>query len=263
MLTLADFRSALDKLELEKRPAIVHASLRAFDDIRGGAKTVLGALLGSVSRLMMPTFTYKTMIIPDVGPPNNGLDYGKKTDLNRMAIPFQHNMPADRLVGALSETLRSQPNTIRSAHPILSFAGIHVEDVLSTQTLYSPFAPIGRLADQEGWVLLLGVNHTSNTSIHYAEKMAGRHQFVRWALMRDRIVECPGYPGCSDGFEDIRPELAEVSRRVQIGSGFIEAIPLQPLLQAVEYRIKEEPLSLLCKRDECERCDAVRAVVGE
>ena len=261
MLTTADFRSALDSLELKNRPAIAHASLRSFGELRGGAEMVLEALLSSVSGLVMPAFTYKTMVIPDVGPPNNGLAYGTKTDLNRMAIPFRHDMPTDRLIGVLAETMRNKPKAMRTAHPLLSFAGIHVNDVLTTQTIYNPFAPIGKLADQNGWVLLLGVDHTSNTSIHYAEKLAGRHQFVRWALMRKRIVECPGYPGCSEGFEAIRPKLQEVTRRASLGNSFIEAIPLNPLLQAVESMIRQNPLALLCQRDVCERCDAVRGSV--
>jgi aminoglycoside 3-N-acetyltransferase len=262
MLTFKDFQSALESLELGKKPGIVHASVKSFGEIQGSVETVLGALLLSLDGLLVPTFTYKTMITPEVGPPNNGLTYGRHLDLNRMAIPFRRNMRSDRLVGILPEKLRTYPGAMRTAHPILSFAGVGVNDALNAQTLYDPFAPIGMLAERDGWVLLLGVDHTVNTSIHYAEKLAGRRQFMRWALTRKRIVECPGFPGCSDGFEAIRPEFEDVSRSVYISDGFIEAIPLQALLQAVEARIKENPLALLCQRDECERCDAVRISAG-
>jgi aminoglycoside 3-N-acetyltransferase len=260
MLTIEHFNSALASLELEKKPAIAHASLKSFGIISGGAETVLGALLAAVSGLVMPAFAYKTMLIPEVGPPNNGLDYGRQRDLNLMAEPFRYDMPVDPLIGALPETLRRYPGALRTAHPILSFAGVNANDALATQTVYDPFAPIGWLAEHDGWVLLLGVNHTVNTSIHYAEKLAGRRQFVRWALTRKRILECPGFPGCSDGFEDIRPDIEHLTRRVEVREGFIEAIPLRPLLQAVETRIKKKPLALLCQRDECQRCDAVRVI---
>jgi len=258
VLTFEDFKSALDSLELGKKPGIAHASIKSFGEIQGGVEPVLGALLSTLDGLLVPTFTYKTMITPEVGPPNNGLTYGMHRDLNRMAEPFHRSMPADRLMGILPETLRTYPGAMRTAHPILSFAGVDVKDALDTQTLYDPFAPIGALAEQDGWVILLGVDHTVNTSIHYAEKLSGRRQFVRWALLKKRIIACPGFPGCSDGFEDIRPDLEDVSRYIQIGEGFIEAIPLQVLLQIVQTRIKENPLALLCSRDECGRCDAVR-----
>ena len=71
----------------------------------------------------------------------------------------------------------------------------------------SAAAPVGALAEENGTVLLIGVNHTVNTSIHFAEKLAGRRQFIRWALTRDRVVECPGFPGDSEGFEILATDL--------------------------------------------------------
>lgn len=261
MLTMSDFQTALDSLDLENKPAIAHASIRSFGDIQGGAETVLKALLSSLSSLVMPTFTYKTMVIPEVGPPNNGLSYGTQVDLNRMAVPFHLYMPADSLMGVLPEVLRKYPGVQRTAHPILSFAGINANDAMVTQNIFNPFALIGALAGQDGWVLLLGVDQTVNTSIHYGERLAGRHQFVRWALTQKRIVECSGYPGCSEGFGAIRHELEHVTRREQVGSSYIEAIPLQPLLEVVKTMIKSDPLALLCQREVCERCDTVRVTV--
>lgn len=261
MLTFEELKSALDSLDLGGRPAIAHASLRSFGAIQGGAETVLKALLGSVDGLIMPAFTYKTMIIPEVGPPNNGIQYGSQLDVNRMAEPFHNTMPVDPLIGTLAEIFRHFPGAVRTAHPILSFLGVNSNTALDAQTLYNPFAPIGTLADQDGWVLLMGVNHSVNTSFHYGEKLAGRHQFVRWALTKKRIVECRGYPGCSDGFEDIRPETVDFVQRVEVGSGFIEAISLQPLLGSVEASIKRNPRALLCQRVECARCDAVRSTL--
>jgi aminoglycoside 3-N-acetyltransferase len=166
-------------------------------------------------------------------------------------------------MGVLPEALRRYPGAMRTAHPILSFAGVNVEAVLNTQTLNNPFAPIGELANQDGWVLLLGVDHTVNSSIHYAEKLARRRQFVRWALTKNRIIECAGYPGCSDGFEEIRPDIEKVTRVEMVGNSFIEAIPLYPLLRAVETKIKRNPLAMLCQREKCDRCNTIRFVVTE
>jgi len=124
--------------------------------------------------------------------------------------------------------------------------------------LDNPLAPVGKLAEQDGWVLLIGVDHTVNTSIHYGEKLAGRRQFVRWALTPDRIVECPGFPGCSRGFEAIRPSLEVITRRIESGSAVVQAIPLSRLFEIVVETIKKDPLALLCQQDDCERCNAVR-----
>lgn len=245
-------------LGLQDRPVIAHASLRPLGFVEGGAEAVLDAMLASFSSLIMPTFTYKTEIIPDVGPPNNGIKYGSGQALNKLAEPFHPDMPADRMMGILAETLRKHPSATRTAHPILSFAGVRAEPTLVTQTLYEPLAPIAALAEQDGWAVLINVDHTANTSIHYAEKLAGRKQFVRWALADNRVVECPNYPGDSTGFHAIEAYLSVDTRRVQIGEGIIQAVPLQRLFQVVKELIKQNPLALLCERFDCERCNAVK-----
>jgi aminoglycoside 3-N-acetyltransferase len=260
-VTFTELRAGLFKLGLSHLPVIAHASLSAFGEVVGGAETLLRATLDSVSALVMPTFTYMTMITPEVGPPNNGVTYGSELDLNRMAEPFRPDMPADRQMGILPEVLRKHPRAKRTAHPIQSFAGIYAEKFLAAQSLQNPLGPIGALAEDDGWVILLGVDHTVNTSIHYAERLAGRKQFIRWALMPDRILECPGFPGDSAGFDAIAPELVNETRLVKIGDATVQAISLRVLIQVVNERIKADPLTLLCQRPDCERCNAVRESV--
>ncbi len=258
-LDFQQLRDALLELELADHPVIVHASLKKFGHIQGGADTMVRALIESTGAVVVPTFTYKTMIVPQVGPPNNGIAYGSGTDSNRMAETFRLDMPADPMMGMLPEALRLHPDAHRTPHPILSFAGIRADEFLVTQTLFNPLAPIGALAERDGWVVLLGVDHSVNTSIHLAEKLAGRKQFTRWALKGNRVVECPNFPGDSDGFNAITPLLARETRRVKIGDTVIQALPLKQLFEIVIARIEKDPLALLCDRMDCERCQAVRA----
>lgn len=254
----SDLKTGLAKLGLTKHLVIAHASLKAFGHIEGGAEMMLAALLDSVRGIIMPTFTYKSMLNPEVGPPRNGITYGSETDLNKLAEAFHPDMPADKMMGVLPEFLRKHPKAKRSSHPIQSFAGIRADAVINSQRIYDPLSPIGMLAEQDGWVLLLGVDHTVNTSIHYAEKLAGRLQFIRWALLQDRVVECSGFPGDSDGFNVIAPSLEKYTRHVEIGDALVQAVHLKSLIKVVMDQIKENPFALLCQRQDCERCTAVR-----
>jgi aminoglycoside 3-N-acetyltransferase len=260
MLGYEELKSAFEQLGLVNKPVIAHASLQPFGYIHNGADAVLEALSDSVKSLIMPTFTYKTMVTPEVGPPNNGLTYGMDSDLNKMAQSFTLDMPADPMMGILPETLRNHPFARRTSHPILSFAGLRADLILGAQTLYEPLAPINALADEDGWVILMNVDHSVNTSIHYAEKLAGRKQFVRWALLGDRVVECPNFPGDSSGFNAIASYIQPDTRRVEMGNAFIQAVPLRRLLEAVQELIKTDPLALLCQRTDCERCNAIRNI---
>jgi len=258
MLSYADLKSGLIRLSLSKNYVIAHASLKAFGTIEGGAEAMLNALLESTRGIIVPAFTYKTMLNPGVGPPNNGIAYGTQGDLNKLAEAFHPNMPVDPLMGSLPETLRKHPKARRSSHPIQSFAGIGADAILSSQSIFNSLAPIGTLADQDGWVLLLGVDHAVNTSIHYAEKLAGRIQFIRWALTRERVVECPGFPGDSEGFNAIAADVQKYTRRVEIGGALVQAVHLKSLIDAVVQKIRQNPFALLCERQDCERCNAVR-----
>jgi len=261
MLRYAELVSALKELKLEDKSIIVHSSLKPFGMIERGAETVLDALIESTNGLLVPTFTYLTMVTPEVGPPNNGITYGNDRDLNKMAIPFDLQLRPDKMMGIFPYVVLQQEEASRTAHPILSFSGINVDYALAAQTLYDPLAPIAALVEQEGWVVLINVDHSVNTSIHYAEKLAGRKQFIRWAIDDGRIVECPGFPGDSSGFNAIAPQLDADTRRVVVGDGVIQAVPLKRLFAAVQELIEKDPLALLCQRDDCERCNSVRASV--
>ena len=159
-----------------------------------------------------------------------------------MAEFFRPGIPADPLMGALAEAVRIHPNAARSIHPILSFTGMNAKPILDTQTIQEPLLPIQALTEEEGWVLLLGVDQTVNTSIHYGELLAGRKQFVRWALTPKGVVTCPGFPGCSDGFEALSPQLADDIRKVELGKAVIQAMPLEKLVELEPCNDKRCPL---------------------
>ena len=264
IIAAESFISAFQALNIDRsRPIIAHASLSAFGEVQGGAESLLEALLQVYEVLIMPGFTYKTMVVPEEGPHGNGLLYGSYRDANRMVEIFHPEMPVDRLMGVIPEALRLRPGTRRSQHPILSFVGMNAERYLESQTLDEPLEPIRLLAESQGWVLLLGVDHTVSTSIHLSERLAGRKQFLRWALTQEGIVECPRFPGCSDGFNELASRLIPVTRQASVGQASICAIPLLDLVETAKAWLEIDPLALLCDRSYCERCQAIRDFVTE
>ncbi|MBW8011652.1 MAG: AAC(3) family N-acetyltransferase [Chloroflexi bacterium] len=259
-----DLVRALRKLDLDGgRPVVAHASLSAFGNVKGGAEAVVGALLEHFNSLIMPVFTYKTMVTPEAGPPDNAAEYGKMKDANRLAEIFWPGLPADRLMGVVPETLRRHNKAQRSLHPILSFTGINAAEFLKEQKLNAPLGSLRALVDQDGWVLLLGVDHKANTSIHLGERMAGRKTFVRWGLTKEGVLECIGFPPCSDGFNALSPYVEPVTRKIRVGKALVQALSIRELVEIVKPLITEDPLALLCSRPNCMRCAAVRKDVGE
>jgi aminoglycoside 3-N-acetyltransferase len=80
-------------------------------------------------------------------------------------------------MGAVPEVLRTWPGVLRSDHPVTSFAAmgpnadyLTADHVLEDDT--GDRSPVGRLYELDGDVLLLGVTHWNNTSLHLAEARA-------------------------------------------------------------------------------------------
>jgi aminoglycoside 3-N-acetyltransferase len=199
------------------------------------------------------------MITPETGPANNAIEYGSKLDLNKMSEIFYPNMPADKSMGVFAETLRRHKEASRSTHPILSFAGVNAEKYLNTQSLSRPLAPIAALTKDKAYIMLIGLDHTWNTSIHLGEQLARRKTFTRWALVSDMVAECSGYPSCSDGFNAVLPYMSPFINFAKIGDAEVQVMQMKVLVKTVQQLISSNPAALLCDNDECPRCQAVLA----
>ncbi len=114
MLGYPELKSAFEELNLFDKPVIAHTSLKKFGAIRGGAETVLSAVLETMGGLIVPAFTYMTMVTPEVGPPNNGITYGSDRDNNKRAEPFRLDMPPDKMMGIFPA--RRHPVSRRPPH---------------------------------------------------------------------------------------------------------------------------------------------------
>jgi len=260
MVSYRDLINILRDLGLESYSRVlVHASLTAFDHVSGGARSLVGALLETCETVIMPSFTFSTLVVPPIGPPENGLVYAPGDHDNLDANIFSLNLPADEDLGPAPEVLRHHEHAGRSKHPILSFVGVNAAEALAAQTLEAPMAVIEWLADFDGDILLIGEGHRRNFSLHYAEKLIGRKQFTRWALTRGAVVECHGMPGCTRGFQSIAPRLDPISRRDNLDGAPFELIPLRDLLNVATGWLREDPTALLCTDEHCLCCSAVRA----
>jgi len=240
---------------------IVHASLPPLGGVSGEAESVVGALLATCETVVMPAFTSRCTRSRPAGQTGGLLAAEPNPEGGSATNFFEPGMPVDAELGPVAEVFRLQPGAGRSMHPLLSFAGMNANDALEAQTLDEPFGPVGWLCEYDGDVLLIGVDHTANVSLHYAERLAGRHQFTRWAMTPEGAVECPGFPGCSQGFQAISERLDGVARRAPLGTGMMEAVPLRDLINIAAGWIREDPRALLCDRPDCVSCSAVRATV--
>lgn len=136
---------------------LVHTSFRAVRPVEGGPAGLIDALraaLGPDGTLVMPSWT--------------GDD----------ATPFHPAATrASEDLGVVADTFWRMPGVLRSDHPFaFAAAGPHAAQVTADPLPLPPHvaeSPVGRVRDLDGQVLLLGVTHDADTTLHLAELTAG------------------------------------------------------------------------------------------
>jgi aminoglycoside 3-N-acetyltransferase len=154
---------------------IVHMAMSKLGWVVGGAQAVIMGLLeavGAEGTLMMPTHTNENT---DPGqwqhPP---VPESWWQTIRDHTPAFDPATSPTRMMGAVAELFRTFPGTLRSNHPVTSFAahGKYAQFLTDDHFLEHDTgerSPIGRLYELDGYVLLLGVEHWNNTSLHLAE----------------------------------------------------------------------------------------------
>ena len=178
-LTVASLAQQLQACGLaEGQTVIAHLAMSKLGWVVGGAEAVILALLAAVgeSGTIMMVTNSSNNTDPD--------EWQNPPVPEAWWQPIRDNTPAynplttpTRGMGVVPELFRNWPGTIRSAHPAFSLAAhgpnaayLIADHALDEET--GERSPLARLYDLDGHVLLLGVEHWNNTSLHLAENRA-------------------------------------------------------------------------------------------
>jgi aminoglycoside 3-N-acetyltransferase len=232
---------------------LVHTSFRALRPIEGGPPGLIAALrsaIGPEGTLVMPTMTDGESVFDPRSTKTTGM-------------------------GIVAETFWRQPGVLRSTHPGGSFAaeGPHAETICAPQPLsppHGPDSPVGRVHDLGGQVLLLGVGHGENTTLHLAEAIAA----VPYSVSHPCVVELDGKPTTIDIAEtdhccanfalvDEWLRASGAQREGPVGHGHARLVDSKALVAEAVVRLQEDPLLFLCAPERgCDECDRARESVA-
>lgn len=228
---------------------VVHSSLRAIGWVSGGAQTVVLALqdaLGADGTLVVPTHSthlsdpsyWRNPPLPD----ESWLDTVRAT-----MTAYDPYLTPPRGMGAIVESFLLQRDVLRSAHPQYSFAarGRHARRVTEGHELTYGLGrgPLERVYELDGRVLLLGVPHANNTSLHLAEFRSGtqppRPQSAPVLVDgRREWVTFDDFDGDSDVFDELGADFARDTGAERVGLVGRAAARLMPQRALVDYGIE-------------------------
>ena len=156
---------------------IVHSSLSRIGWVIGEAHSVVVALLKSVGpsgTIVMPAHTGVSDPSRWQNPP---VPEAWWTTIRSNWPLFEPDLTPLRAMGTVVECFRRLPGVLHSGHPAVAVVayGPLAEQITVSHPLgrsLGDASPLGRLYELDAQVVLLGVGHTHNTSLHLAEHRA-------------------------------------------------------------------------------------------
>jgi aminoglycoside N3'-acetyltransferase len=232
---------------------LVHMSFRAVRPVQDGPPAVIAALREAAG-------PDGTLVMPSWG------------DNDEVALdPRSTPVAAD--LGVTADLFWRLPNVQRSAHAFaFAASGPHASRITADPLPTPPHrleSPVGRVYELDGQVLLLGVGHDANTTIHLAEILAK----VPYGVPKHCTVLEDGRPTRVDYVENdhccARFALADewlraagLQREGRVGNATARLVRSRDVVRVVVDKLAEDPVLFLHRPDErCDECDEARASI--
>jgi aminoglycoside 3-N-acetyltransferase len=225
---------------------VVNTSFRAVRPVEGGPGGLIAALrqvIGAGGTLVMPTMTGSS-----------------RDEAYDAATTPTHD-------GVVAETFWRLPGVLRSDHPTSSFAaaGPLAASITAPQPLepvHGLDSPIGRVYQHDGQILLLGVDHSTDTTVHLGEDLAHvPYRIAKWANVREGENVTPvtfhETDHCCRHFQRVDGWLRELGlqREGRVGSAHARLARSRDVVSLAVEQLAANPTCYLCPRGAaCDEC---------
>lgn len=231
---------------------LVHTSFKTIGPIEGGPDGFIDALIEAIGpngTLVMPSWSAED-------------DY--------LFVPQYSNCRED--LGIVADTFWRRDDVVRGSHAFAVAArGPLAYDIAAAPFIVPPHAPgsgVARVRDHDGWVLLAGVDHDANTTVHLGELEgeAPYRQPRHILVLQDGVPTRIDYgenDSCCRGFNMVGDWLRSrgLLREGPLSRGPAMLARSRDIVATVIEELRDDPCRFLCPRGSCEDCDRSWATV--
>jgi len=227
---------------------VVHSAFSRIRPVENGPLGVIAALRAAVGPA-------GTLVLPSMADENDP--------------PFDVLESPCLGMGAIANTFWQMPGVLRSDSPhSFAAAGPRAAEITAAHPVeipHGPDSPPGRAHELDSQILLLGVGHDANTTIHVAENIAG----VPYRLQTYSTVFREGLPvrvdyaevdHCCENFRMMDDWLEDTGaqRRGKVGHAEARLSRSREVVAAALKRLRDDPLVFLHPLAACGECDDAR-----
>ena len=228
---------------------VVHTAFSKVAPVEGGPRGLIDALLTALGPL-------GTLVMPSMSDEDDS--------------PYDVTATPCRGMGVVADTFWRMPGVRRSDNPhAFAAIGPNASEIVAAHPLDVPHglnSPVGRVYELNGDVLLLGVGHDANTTIHLAENMAG----VRYRLPHHVTIMRHDQPTrvdyaeidhCCENFAlmDEWLDALALQQRGTVGHAEARLAQSRDIVAAALRKLRANETVFLHDTGVCDECDAARA----
>lgn len=226
---------------------LIHSSLKAIGRVEGGPDAVIDAFLDAIGpegTLVFPSF-----------------QAGSEHELARNACVFDvRSTPTG--TGLIPDTFWRRPGAIRSLSPThcMATCGKRAVELMSGHELCKVStgrnSPFEKIAAFHGKIVLLGVTHAADTTLHYIENTYGAPTVCR-ELFKPTVINCAGQaivvpthphmPGLRRRYERVEDILlaAGLQKNGMVGRALTRIVDAAGMVCVIGEKIRRNPLFLI------------------
>jgi len=228
---------------------LVHAAFSSVGPVEGGPPGLIEALLAALGK-------DGTLVMPSMADDDD--------------TPFDRTESRCRAVGIVADTFWRMPGVLRSDSPHAFAAfGPLAERITEPHPVDIPHglhSPPGRVYELGEQVLLLGVGHDADTTIHVAENLAGvRYRQPKYATVLEngqpKRYEYGETDHCCENFALLDAWLGDRQRRGKVGNAAARLARSRDIVATALTHLRENETVFLHAPGSCRECDVARAAI--